>query len=183
MNVTDSLTTVAGINLPPHSFMAVLFDGTTAPDDPIVTNDQCAALVEAQTPMGIATAGNSSGTVVDSNGVPQTVRFSRPAGVTVYISVTCSKGPAWDDTATPAAVKAALAAYATANWKPGVSVIHAFLFGVVASVNTDPLNPQVADVTAITLGTAPSPSGTANLTMSVLQVATLIAANVSVTGV
>lgn len=74
-NRTDSTD---GEGRPPHSFEALVIGGT---DQDILDK-----LWEIK-PAGIATYGNVSGTVVDSQGVSQTLYFSRPTEVPINVDI------------------------------------------------------------------------------------------------
>jgi uncharacterized phage protein gp47/JayE len=75
-NTTD---VTDGNDLPPHSFEAYVQGGDTA---------TIAQTIWESKPAGIATYGNTSYTITDSQGLEHVINFSRPVVVPVYIAVT-----------------------------------------------------------------------------------------------
>jgi uncharacterized phage protein gp47/JayE len=167
-NVTDA--TVDG--RPPHSFEAVVWDGTDT--GTILTDQTIAEAIFADKPAGIATHGDVSVVVEDENGYEHTVKFSRPTVLAVYVKVHVTKGAGWDDTDSPAAIKAALAAYALDKYTCGSPVVRAFLFGPVAGV------PGVADITDLFIDTSPSPASEATIVTTAKQIPRIETVNVEV---
>lgn len=97
-DVTDS------DGVPPHTVEALVQGGA---DQDIID------LLGEEVVSGINTygsgAGATTGTHVDSEGVSETVNFTRPGLITIYVDVTLTKDPA--TYGGDAAVKAAIAAY------------------------------------------------------------------------
>lgn len=83
---------------PPHSVQALVVGGTTSD----IVNS-----LYSQLAAGINSVGSSSGTLVDSMGVTQTINFTRPSSTNIYLRVTLT----YDVTQYPgdAATQAALA--------------------------------------------------------------------------
>jgi len=92
----------------------------------------------------------------------------------VYVKVHVTKGAGWDDTDSPAAIKAALAAYALDKYTCGSPVVRAFLFGPVAGV------PGVADITDLFIDTSPSPASEATIVTTAKQIPRIETVNVEV---
>ncbi len=159
---------------PPHSFEAVVYDGTAAPDPVVMSNLEIAQLLFRSKPAGIATVGDITVTVEDSNGDEHDVKFSRPTVLDVYLKVTLTEGAGWDDTSGPIAVKDALVAFGDALFTCGSTVVRSALFGPAMSVA------GVFDVTAITLGLASNPATTANIAATAKQIPKFDAANIIV---
>jgi hypothetical protein len=167
---TSMLTDATG--LPAKSFRVVIWDGAGLN---AVNNNVAQAIWDAK-PSGILSYGvTASGVAVDSTLTSRTILFDRAVQVPIYI--VCTTTPATLTTAGTAAVKAAMAAYAQANYNLGVSVIDLPLraSGIIPGVTID--------VPTFFLGTAPSPGGTANIPISTLQIATLATTNILVNGV
>lgn len=69
---------------PPHSMEFVVRNGADA---------DIRAEIYRQVGGGIETFGSVSGTVTDSEGFPQTVRFNRPSQLNIWVAVTVTKDP------------------------------------------------------------------------------------------
>lgn len=150
-NQTD--TTDAN-NLPPHSICVVVLGGESA-------DIAAAVFLKAG---GIATYGNTSASVIDSAGDSHTMYFHRPTEVNIYVANTVTYDAALypedgDDLIKEAQVT----------------------FGDRSSVGKDAISSalaaqcfQVAGVLKVTtcyIGTAPSPSSAADVSISPLQIA------------
>jgi uncharacterized phage protein gp47/JayE len=159
-----------GDGLPGKSFEVVLYDGSV----PDADDDEVAQAIWDSKPSGIEAYGSSSGTAVDSEGVEHTVEFSRATGVNVYLFYTLDVDPLKYPVDGDDQVEAAAIAKGATALGMGDDVI-ALVFRAqalsVAGVN---------DVTAFTLGTAPSPVGTANLSITSRQIALLDTSRISV---
>lgn len=166
---TSLVTDATG--LPAKAFRVVIWDGTS----PAASNNAVAQAIWNSKPAGVLSYGTTaSGVAVDSSGTNRTILFDRAQQVPIY--VVCTTSPAVTGSGA-AAVKAAMAAYAVANYNLGVSVVDLALraAGIVPGVTTD--------VPTFFLGTAPSPGGTANIAISGIQIATLSTTNILVNGV
>lgn len=161
--------------LPPHSFEAIVYDGTT--DGTEVDAGAIAQAIWESKPAGIQTYGGSSGTAVDAQGRERTVYFSRPTARPVYIDVGAdvSTSLGWDPTNGPTAIKEAVVAFARARFLVGGDVIRARLYSPALGV------PGVFDVTALEIGFSPSPAGTSNLAIADRELATFDTSRVTVT--
>jgi hypothetical protein len=110
--VVENDTDAAISGQPAHSIECVVY-GPQAPTS--TDDDTIAAAILAAKAAGIATYGSTSRTIYDTEGFARTVRFTRPAVVSVLPSITLVKSAdlyAGDD-----AVKAAIAAIV---FSPGV---------------------------------------------------------------
>lgn len=158
--------TIDANGLPPHSVEMLIDDGG------VLSNNDVAQVIWKSRGGGIQTYGNTSGTAIDSNGVSRTVAFSRPVEKDVWIEVDVDDSPT--TYAGDTAVKDAILAEGASKLRSGVDVV-ALVYRsaplVVAGVN---------DVTAIRLGFSASPSGTANLTIGVREIAQLDASRILV---
>lgn len=160
-NTTD---VTDGDGLPPHSFEAVVLGGV---------NQDIADLLWASKAAGIATYGTITETVVDSQGVSHSIKFSRPTTVTVHIEVTLttdSNYPADGDTQ----VKEAIANIYGAALEIGDDVVISQLYEHIFSVS------GVVDVTAIKVDTVDPPTGTTNLVIDDRELADIQTANIDV---
>ena len=78
-NMTDTVDTKG---LPPHSFMAIVKGGTDTDIGEAVWDNK---------PLGIASQGNTSVVVRDSQNLERTVKFSRPIEIPIYVNITVEK--------------------------------------------------------------------------------------------
>lgn len=161
-NTTD--LTVGG--LPPHSFRAVVWDG----DPAAAVDDEIAQAIHGTRPAGISAVGTESGTATATDGSLVAVAFERATAVDIYIDVdiVSEGGVSIDD------VKAAI--LAAAPTRLGEDVIINRIAAAVFSV------PGVDDFDFVQIGTAPSPSGTVNISITNTQIALFDSANIVVTG-
>lgn len=173
-NPTDATD---GDGLPPHSIEVLALGG-----------DSQAILeaVWASKAGGIATYGSTSGTVEDGAGVAHTVKFSRPTEEPVYITVAVTTDG--DFPADGAAqIKAALVSYALGElldaagapiyrgYLPGDDVVTSKLYVPIETVS------GIVDVTSIHIGLAPSPGSSANIAITLRQLATFDTSRITVT--
>jgi uncharacterized phage protein gp47/JayE len=148
-----------------HSFRAVVWDGSPAAAD----NDEIAQAIFDTKPAGIVSIGTQSGTAVQSDGTLVTVNFERATEVPIYVSANISSTTG----VAASAIKAAL--LAVMPTLVGGDVIYNKLAGAVFIDGVD-------DYVSFTIGTAPSPVGTSNITISATQIATLAESNIVLTG-
>jgi hypothetical protein len=149
-NVTD-LTDGNGV--PPHSILPLVRGG--------VDQDIWDALL-ANVADGIRTFGTSIGTSIDSSGVAQPQAFSRVADVPIYTSVTFTKDPAVYPADGDAQVSLAIATNGNAR-DIGTDVTASWVLAQAFTV------PGVFDVTLPLIGTAPSPSVSTTIPITLAQ--------------
>jgi uncharacterized phage protein gp47/JayE len=169
VTVFENTSVITDANgLPGKSFRVVFWDGPGQS----ASNAAIAQAIWNNRPAGIPSFGASSGTAIDAEGNPQTVNFDRATQVPIYLALTTT--PASLTTQQTIDVKAALAAYAPAL---GQSVIAVALASRALGVG------GVTDVPVFQLGTLPSPTGTSNIPISPLAIATLSTTNMVINGV
>lgn len=161
-NVTD---VTDGNGIPPHSILAMVKGGAD--------QDIWDALL-ANVADGIRTFGAVIGTSVDDEGTPQTMAFSRVTEINVYVSVTLVVDPETFPADGAAQVKAAIATNGNAR-DDGTDVTWSWVlaqcFTVAGVLSGDmPL-----------IGTAPSPSVSTTIAISLFQRAVFDTGRVSVT--
>lgn len=122
---------------------------------------------------GIATYGSITKTVIDSQGLNQTIKFSRPTEKPVYATIAISAGDAYPLNGDTLVLAAVLAYGVTLKIGDDVLIRSKLLPAIVDNV------PGVTDLT-IQIGFAPSPVGTANLTIAASERATFTSSNVLV---
>jgi uncharacterized phage protein gp47/JayE len=166
-NVTD---VVDAFGIPAHSFEAVVLGGLDADIRQTIFDTK---------PAGIRPHGGVTGIVVDSTGISHTIKFSRPTTYSIWIEIDVTYNAATWPLDGPAQVKAAiLAALTPANgYTLGKDVTS---WGIGAAVD---VVPGVLNVTAIRLGTAPAPMGTADIPIGIREVALFDSARILVTSV
>lgn len=149
-NVTD-ITDADGVE--PHSIEALVAGGAS--------QDIWDALL-ASVAGGIRTHGSIVGTSIDSSGIAQTMKFSRVTQILVYVAITLVKDPNTYPSDGDAQVALAIATAGNAK-DDGTDAVSSALLARVFSV------PGVLDVSLPLIGTAPSPTLTATIAISLRQ--------------
>ena len=152
--------------LPPHSVEALVLGGTDAA--------VASALFET-VGGGIKTFGTITVIVVDDQGFSQSMSFSRPTGIEIFLEidllVDAAEYPANGD----ALVKTAVAAFGTATYDVGDDVVLSKLNFAICSVT------GITDITEIRVGTSAFPTQTTNLIIATREQAELRTARIVVT--
>ena len=184
-NKTNSLQTMNGLTLPPHSFAPVVYAPETTWQTTTAGGQAIAAVIYKNKPPGISSYGSLTVGVPDVFLGEQYVSYTVPTGVPLFIScaVVARAGVIFADlkSAIQAALVAAAVAPTPANGDPlpgqlapGAPVVGAQLIAVILSV------PGVFDVQGLTFGFSVAPSNTSPLAPTASQVATIAASTVSV---
>lgn len=155
-NDTDS--TVGGLS--PHSFEAVIWDGTDTGTS--LSNADAASLVWSTKPCGIRSVGTTEVMVLGGDGFNHPVRFSRPENVNIYVNLNITTIPGYGDV--QGAIRNAILQYARDNLSMGDDVVRERLKAACWV-------PGLYDITSFTLGTTPAPVGTVNIVMQDRQIA------------
>jgi uncharacterized phage protein gp47/JayE len=150
--------------IPPHSIEAMVRGG----DD-----DAIRALLWATVSAGILTHGTETGIVVDSQGREQTIRFSRPEALEIYVDVSLVKDPLTYPLDGDEQVKAAIVAYGERQ-QAGKDAVASRIAAAAFDVD------GVLDVT-VAIDTAPSPSSSATIPVSLRQLAVYDTGRINVT--
>lgn len=153
-----------GSGRPPHSFECYVLGGLDA---------DITAAIWANKPAGIKTTGSITSSTVDSQGITQTVKYSRPTQVQIYLNVTLTTNSSFPSDGHNLA-KTALVNYVNGLGQ-GVSVIVAP--GLISSLNAIP---GITGVTVL-IGTAPAPSLGNNIAIAATEIAVAQLANCTVT--
>lgn len=166
---TSLLTDSTG--LPGKSFRVVIWDGAGM----AASNNNVAQAIWNSKPSGILSYGTTaSGVATDSTTTARTILFDR--AVQVRLRVDLATTPDVLTSPQTAAVKAALAAYATANYNLGVSVI-------VLPLAAAAILPGVTtDVPTFDVSTDGITFGTTNIPITGLEIATLATTDILVNG-
>lgn len=158
--------------LPPHTFSPVIWDGTS----PQASNDDIAQVIWDDKPAGIQSVGLLSGDAIDDNGVTRTMQFNRAIQVTIYVAWTCTLAPGVSTGSIAPLVKEAAVAYAQANIGQGSEVVALAIRAQALTI------PGVIDVPTFAIGTSPSPSLDANITIPDLSIAVFDTSRMTVNG-
>ncbi len=158
----DTGVTVSG--RPPHSIECLVDGGTDA--------DIAQAIWDSKAG-GINTTGGESDIAVDVQGDNQTVFFSRPSNIDIFLDVTLTVDSEYP-TAGDAQVESLILEFATTYLIGQDVVVFPYLLGSFDEV------PGVLDV-VIDIGIAPAPSGDANITIAETERARFTAVNTTVT--
>lgn len=176
--------------LPPHSYEAVVYGGTAADIAQAIWDSKGA---------GTYTNGTRTDTVTDSQGNAQQVSWTIPSEVDIYAIGTGAydpkQWPSGSDALVANTMMSALLTF-TAGYLPGVDVRQtplsaAMLRGpaetdtngaavVPASAGADPV-PGLLEIPTLYIGTSPSPAGSAQINISVRQIAIFSSSNITLT--
>lgn len=167
VNNTD---TTNSDGMPPHSVEVLVQGGADA---------AIAAVLFGQVAAGIAFQGTTTTTVVDSQGVSQTVKFSRPTIVNIYVDITLVKDPASYPTTGDALVQAAIATYGGVQLvgKDAVAAsIGAQAFTVAGVLDV----PRSGSLGGTLISLAPSPTSDATIVITSRQLAAFDTSRITV---
>lgn len=146
-NMTDTEDT---LGLPEHSFMAIVRGGTDTDVAEIVWNNK---------PLGIASFGNTTVIIRDSQNLERSVQFSRAAAVPVYVSVIVKKTDNTFPDNGVEQIRSAVVDYINTRDTFGEDVIYTRLF---TPINNVPGH----QVDSLKIGKTSTPSGTSNIPMT-----------------
>lgn len=149
-NTTDATVGTIG----PHG-LEVLVEGGV--------DTEIADAILAGKAAGIATFGSTSLTRNTSNGDPIVVKFSRPTTQDVWVTATLSKDASRYPIDGDAQVQAAIVAFGDTRALGQDVVASAIAAAIFAAV------PGVLDVSEVKIGTAPAPSSSATIVLSIRQ--------------
>jgi hypothetical protein len=187
---------VDGDGLPPHSVeVLALYEGLAS----ATTDQDIADEVWRSVAAGIATNGNQTSTVTDSQGNTQTVYWSKPTEIDLYVKATVYYDPSkWPASgAGPLVQQAATSAILTlgATYPVGESVRAAPLIAacidgpslVLEGVAVAPAPPGsvpapgILDVSPMYIGTAPNPATSTPVAIGVREIARFAASRIAIT--
>lgn len=162
-NDTDA---VNSLGVPAHSFLPIVLGGL--PSD-------IAEAIWQNKPTGIPSVGNTTVQIPDSQGFLHNISYKQPTEVPIYITMQISDLGSMPGDA-DAQIKQKLVDYGDSNLMIGDDVIYSRLYTPINSVAGFTVN-------SLKIGTSPSPTGTANITINFDQVATISADRITVTPV
>jgi uncharacterized phage protein gp47/JayE len=149
--VENDTNTTDSNGLPAKSFMCIV-DGGNSSD--------IANAIWQKKPAGVLAYGNTTVAVVDSQGFSHDISFQRVEDKNIYIALNISTYTGAPPTAV-ADIKAALIAYIDAL-KIGDDVVYSRLYTPINTV-------AGVQVNSLFIGAAPSPTGVANIPVSLIQ--------------
>lgn len=158
---------------PPHSICCVVAGSAS-------TTSIAQTIEKAKSP-GTSTSEGMAGltTVIvdDPSGVPIAINFFELSSVGIYVSATIKRLAGWQDSTT-ALIQAAIVNFIN-NLGIGDDVYYNWMFGPACLYGSG--LEFTFQITALTIGTAPAPVGTSDITINFNQAATTIAADVVLT--
>lgn len=159
-NDTDAVD-VNGV--PAHSFLPIVLGGL--PTD-------IGAMIWQNKPTGIPSVGDTTIQIADSQGFLHSISYKRPTEIPIYITVSISNagGLAGD---AEAQIRQNIENYGESNYFIGDDVVYSRFYTPINAVPGHMVN-------SLFIGTAPSPSGTANIVIDFDAVATFNPANITV---
>lgn len=141
-NMTD-VTDLKG--LPPHSFMAIVRGGANSDIGEVVWNNK---------PLGIASEGNTTVTIRDSQNLERNVKFSRATEVPIYVNVTVKKVGNTFPNDGAEQIRQALVNYINDGAVFGEEIIYTRMFTPINSVPGHQVNVLEIGKTLGTMGTS-----------------------------
>lgn len=159
-NDTDAVD-VNGV--PAHSFLPIVLGGLPSDIGQTIWENK---------PTGIPSVGDTTVQIADSQGFLHSISYKRPTEIPIYVTVSISDagGIAGD---AEAQIRQNIENYGEANYFIGDDVIYSRFYTPINAVPGHMVN-------SLFIGTAPSPSGTANIVIDFDAVATFNPANITV---
>lgn len=139
-NMTDL---VDSKGLPPHSFMAIVKGGTDTDIGEVVWNNK---------PLGIASEGNTSVIVRDSQNLERTVKFSRATEVPIYVNITVKKVGNTFPTSGVEDIRQAVIDFINSNANFGEEIIYTRFFTPINSVPGHQVNVLEIGTSLVSMG-------------------------------
>lgn len=155
---------------PGHSIECVIYDGLV----PALDDVDIAQTIWDSKGSGVGTYGTSSAVATDAVGDSHLVYFARAVQVPIYIDAIITTRSGISVASVSAAVKTKLVEFGRAEFPLGEDVIALALRAAILEV------PGVVDVPTFELGTSPSPSGTANIPITIREIATFDTSRITV---
>lgn len=168
--VLENDTDVVDSNgLPPHSFQVIVAGGV---------DEDIGDVIWLKKPAGILSFGSTTVQIIDSQGIPHDISFSRPTTVDIYVEVDLTTFPEYpangDDL-----IKQAIVDYANGDLIAGRGfsladdVIYTRLYTPINSV-------QGHEIDGLRIGTSPNPTGTDNIPIGATEISNFLTVNIVV---
>ncbi len=161
--------------IPPHFVHALVFDGELAEVD----NDLIAQAIFTSKAAGIGTTGSTSGLATDDDGITQTVYFSRPTLVPIYVASTVVAGLTFADLGGVTGLKEYLVDELKAVHGVGQDVQYRLADSLALYFGG--LRVGVLGVTAFTIGLSAGPTGTTDIAIASDELATFDTSRIGIT--
>ena len=162
--------------IPPHSFMPIITGGDTQILAQTIWDNKPLGILSYQTQAASTTYPTGYATVYDSIGFPHFIGLNRPIPKALYISMSLLKTGGIYPSDGDAQVKQAILDYFKANFGIGDDIIYSRIYTPINSIIGHQVN-------SLTIGIAPSPSGTSNIVVPYNAVYTLDPTNIIITTV
>lgn len=162
-NLTDSN------GIPPHSFHVIVVGGVDV---------EIADVIWLKKPAGILSFGSTTTQILDSQGIPHNISFSRPTTVDIYVEVDLTVFPEYPSNGDNL-IKQAIVDYSNGNLIDGREfglsddVIYTRLYTPINSV-------QGHEIVSMRIGLTPNPTGMANIPISATEISNFIINNIVV---
>ena len=153
------------LDLPPHSFKPIVLGGEAI---------DIANVIWINKPLGIKSVGNTLVEIIDSQRFTKDIYFQRPTSQRIYIDIEISITSTVYTSNVPQEIKAELIKYFEQNFTIGDDVIYSRLYTPINSI-------QGFQVNSLTVGTTASPTGTSNVVIAYDAIASLDAADITIT--
>jgi len=160
--------TTDGNGVPPHSIGVVVEGGSAT---------AIAQVIEQTKSPGTGTYGTTSEIVEDPAGLPITINFFELVNVSIYVAVTIQPLQGYVDQDGTDLINAIV--NFINSLAIGEDVFYNWIIAAASQISL--AEGQTYYVTALYIGTSPSPSGTANITIPFNEAAASVAANVTLT--
>lgn len=154
-NETDIALTAPDPLVPAHSFYVIVLGGVSQDIGQAIWNNK---------PLGIGTYGSETVTVYDSQGVAKTIKFDRPTAKDIYVSMSITVGVDFAPDGVNQ-IKQAVADHIN-GLLIAEDVLYSRLYTPVNSIAGHYVN-------SLTIGDAPAPVGTSNISIQYFEKATI----------
>ena len=155
--------------LPPHSFQVIAVGGI---------DEEIANVIWLKKPAGILSFGSTTVQIIDSQGIPHDISFSRSTTVDIYVEVDLTTYPEYPANGDEL-IKKAIVDYANGDLVAGRGfsladdVIYTRLYTPINSV-------QGHEIDALRIGTSPNPTGTDNIAIGATETSQFLTVNITV---
>lgn len=160
----NTSNTVDSIGQPPHSFRPVVLGGL---------NQDVANAIWINRPMGIASTGNTSVPIVDSQSNVQQVNFTRPVEVPIYVNIKVTEIDEGMEEGGVEKIKQAVVDYINSTRKIGGEVVVSRLYTPVNTVKGH-------EIEELTIGKTLGSMGTSRIVFNYDEIALIGLENVAV---
>lgn len=150
-------------DLPGHSFKAVVLGGNPTEIANAIWNNK---------PLGIASQGNTSVTIFDSQGFQKDVEFERPTSERIYIDINLTTNSLFPGSG-EAEIRSALIEYFQNNFGIGEDVIYSRLYTPINTVAGH-------QVDSLYIGTTPNPTSTTNIPIAYNEISNLSTSDINI---